>query len=154
MRTGSQKRAFTLLEVTLAAAIFATSVVVLTSAFSNALTALSIRRQEAVMEPTIRFLRSKIITVANVEQFEQGQDLYLPNGDTARWNATTEQMPIADLFKVHLHIEIDSDTPERATERDEVLYLLRPTWSQSDEREDIIEDAERALETNRRSIAQ
>lgn len=147
-------RAFTLLEVTLATAIFGTALVVLTSAFSNALGAMRERREEANLEPIVRFLRSRIITIPDPEQFKMGQELYLPDGDKAIWSAELEPCAIADLFRVTLRIEITSNEEARSTLREETLYLLRPTWSDSDERSDIIEDAKRDLETRKRSLAQ
>ena len=54
-----------------------------------------------------------------------------------------------DLFQVELTIEF-SDPPEDGPERhQEQLYLLRPTWSEADERSDLLEDKRRELERTR-----
>jgi len=144
--------AFTLMEVTLATAIFGVALVMLTSAFANALTAMNSMRREADDEPMFRFLRSKIITVPDLDNFEQGEELYLPDGDNAHWSAEVEPTTIADLFRVRLTMAIDRLDDTKSLTRTETLYLLRPTWSESDERADIIEEATRALESSRRQL--
>lgn len=145
-------QAFTLLEVTLATAIFATAVVVLTSAFANALTVMHRMHEESDYAPIVRYVRSKIITVKNLYGFKKGEELDLPDGGTMKWEADVEQVPgIADLFSVTLTMDFDrkdKDAPLTITDK---LYLLRPTWSDADDRATIISDAKTDLETERRT---
>jgi len=154
MKRTSPRQAFTLMEVALATAIFGMALVVLTSAFANALTAMNVMRSDAQNEPMLRFLRSKIISVANLENFEDGEELYLPDGGSANWMAEVQPTTTADLFRVSLTINIEGKDDADSVQHTETLYLLRPTWSESDDRADIIEDASRELETRRRTIQQ
>jgi hypothetical protein len=140
------------MEVALATALFGTALILLTSAFANALTAMNAMRREAGDEPMFGFLRSKIITVPDIDNFEEGEELYLPDGDSANWTAEVAPTGVADLFRVRLMMEIERRDDRDKVSRTETLYLLRPTWSESVERADIIEEAARALETSRREL--
>ena len=148
----SRRSAFTLLEVTLATAIFATAIVVLTSAFSNALTAMSAMRNDVNDEPVLRYVRSLVITIPDRESFEGGETLDLPDEATASWTAVTEPTAVADLFKVRLTITLKKHDIDEPVVRTETLYLLRPTWSDADDRAKIISDAKTALQTARGTI--
>jgi len=146
------KRAFTLLEVTLAAAIFAVAAVVLSSAFSNAITAMTHMRSESNDAPLFRFVRSLAITLPDRENFEQGEQLDLPDDATANWTARVEPTSVADLFRVELTIVIHKRGADEPLVEVNRLYLLRPTWSDPDERSTIISDAKTNLLDTRRTI--
>jgi hypothetical protein len=145
-------KAFTLLEVTLATALFAAAVVVLTSAFANALAAMHTMRADADDEPMFRYIRSLVITVPDRQNFEEGEDLDMPDVATASWTATTEQTRIADLFKVVLTINLTKRNEKTPITRTETLYLYRPTWSDTDDRDKLISDAKTELTTERRTV--
>jgi general secretion pathway protein I len=147
----TSNKAFSLLEVMLATAIFAIAAVVLTSAFSNALTALQTMRRETNDEPIFRYIRSLVITVPNLANFEEGETLDLPDGATITWTAVAEQTQVADLFKVELTMSLKKKDADEPIVRVERLYLLRPTWSDSDDRAKIISESKSALETARRT---
>jgi len=144
------RRGFTLLEVTLAAAIFAVAVVVLSSAFSNALTALSTMRHEENDAPLFEFVRSHAITIPDLENFEEGERLPLPDEAQALWTALVEPTNIADLFKVELTITLQRPGREDAVQVQQ-FYLLRPTWSDADDRAKLIDEAKTRLSDERNS---
>ena len=151
MSRKTSNKAFSLLEVMLATAIFAIAAVVLTSAFSNALSALQTMRKETNDEPIFRYIRSLVITVPNLANFEEGETLDLPDSATISWTAVAEQTQIADLFKVELTMSLKKKDADEPIVRVERLYLLRPTWSDSDDRAKIISEGKSALETARRT---
>jgi general secretion pathway protein I len=144
------RRGFTLLEVTLAAAIFAVAVVVLSSAFTNALTALSTMRHEENDAPLFEFVRSHAITIPDLENFEEGERLPLPDEAQALWTALVEPTNIADLFKVELTITLQRPGRDDAVQVQH-FYLLRPTWSDSDDRSKLIDEAKTRLSDERNS---
>jgi general secretion pathway protein I len=144
------RRGFTLLEVTLAAAIFAVAVVVLSSAFTNALTALSTMRHEEDDAPLFEFVRSHAITIPDLENFEEGERLPLPDDSQALWTALVEPTNIADLFKVELTITLQRTGRDDAVQIQQ-FYLLRPTWSDSDDRSKLIDEAKTRLSDERNS---
>jgi len=144
------RRGFTLLEVTLAAAIFAVAVVVLSSAFTNALTALSNMRREENDAPLFEFVRSRAITIPDLENFEEGEKLSLPAEGQAMWTAHVEPTSIVDLFKVDLTLTLQRPGRDDAVQVQQ-FYLLRPTWSDADDRSKLIDDAKTRLSNERNS---
>ena len=144
--------AFTLLEVTLACAIFAAALVVLTGSFANALTALHNMRRDAGDETIFRYVSSLVTTIPDLDNFKKGEELDLPDNEKFSWTAEVEQTGVADLFKVELTITLRKPDADEPIVRVEHLYLLRPTWSDSDDRDKIISDAKTALTTARGTI--
>lgn len=144
------RRGFTLLEVTLAAAIFAVAVVVLSSAFTNALSALANMRHEENDAPLFEFVRSHAITIPDLENFEEGEKLPLPDEAQALWTALVEPTNIADLFKVELAITLQRPGRDDAVQVQH-FYLLRPTWSDADDRSKLIDEAKTRLSDERNS---
>ena len=56
---------------------------------------------------------------------------------------------IIDLFECRLDIEfLESENPNQET-YSETLYLLRPTWSESDERSSLLQEKKEALQNQR-----
>jgi prepilin-type N-terminal cleavage/methylation domain-containing protein len=147
-----RKAAFTLIEVVLASAIFAAALVVLTSAFANALTALGNLRRGAGDEVFFRYVSSLATTIPDLDNFKEGEELDLPGEAKASWKAEVEETAVADLFKVKLAITLKKPEADEPIERVEHLYLLRPTWSDSDDRAKIVKDAKTALNTERGTI--
>jgi len=150
--TRGKKSAFTLIEVVLASAIFATALVVLTSAFVNALTAMRNMRRDAGDDVIFRYVSSLVTTVPDLDNFKGGEELDLPDDAKVSWTAEVEQTAVADLFKVELTITLKKPDSVEPVVRVESLYLLRPTWSDSDDRDKIISDAKTALNTSRGTI--
>lgn len=152
MNNGRTRRGFTLLEVTLAAAIFAAAAVVLSTAFSNALTAMGNMRRESNEEPLFRHVRSLAVTIPDLDNFEQGEELLLPDDAKAEWTAKVEPTTVADLFRVELTISLHLKNDSEPRVEVSHLYLLRPTWSDADDRAKIIEEAKTRLTDERRTL--
>jgi hypothetical protein len=145
--------AFTLLEVTLATAIFAAAIVVLTSAFANAITAMTTMRTDSDDEPVFRFVRSLVVTIPDLQNFKDGEQLDLPDEATVNWTAEVEPTRIADLFKVELTMDLKKKDDKEPETHVETLYLLRPTWSDADDRTRIITEATSAYQSEHRTVA-
>jgi len=56
---------------------------------------------------------------------------------------------VVDLFLVELAIEFMDPQQDQQTSYQETLYLLRPTWSESDERSQLLEDKRADLKNSR-----
>lgn len=141
-----RRSGFTLLEVILAVAIFAMALVVLSSAFTNTLVALGTIHREADTEPQFRFARSLIITVPNLEDFQEGATLPMPDGSQLTWTAEVQPATVVDLFHVFLHMSLEPADGGEPVLRDESLYLIRPTWSDPIDRSNRINDAKQDLD--------
>lgn len=152
MRPHGRKSAFTLLEVTLASAIFAGAIVVLTSAFANALTALQTMRQDSDDEPIFRFVRSLVITVPDRDNFQDGESLDLPDEGKVTWTAVVEDTQLVDLFKVVLTMNLTKKDMNEPITRVETLYLLRPTWSDTDDRSRLMTEASAKYQSEHKTL--
>lgn len=142
-------RAFTLIEVLIALTVFAMAATYLTSTFVNALTARERSVSNDILHADIQAVRMQLLLEPNLDDAEDGGDYPTLNHGEAFWQTTIEPTEIVDLFQVELAIEF-SEPPEDGPERyDEKLYLLRPTWSEADERSDLLEDKRQELERSR-----
>ncbi|MDQ8193372.1 type II secretion system protein [Coraliomargarita sp. SDUM461004] len=143
--------AFTLVEVLIAVAIFAMTASVLMSAFVNALLARESAANYDRLNSDIRAVRLQLLLKANLEDAEDGDHYETLHCGEATWEAQIIATNIIDLFQVQLNIHF-SDPPEGLpSDHSEALYLLRPTWSESDERSDLLQDKREALEDIRRN---
>ena len=141
--------AFSLIEVVVALALFAMAAVVLSASFVNALLAREKGLSNDVRNADIRAVRMQLLLEPNLEDAEDG-DRYetLSNGE-ANWQATIEPSNIVDLFRVQLMIEFMDPQDDQQPNYQETLYLLRPTWSESGERSELLEDKRDALQDSR-----
>ncbi len=140
---------FSLIEVVVALALFAMASVVLTSSFVNALLAREHGQSNDLRNADIRAVRMQLLLEPNRDDAEDGDRYETLNHGTANWEATIEPTNVIDLFLVQFHIEF-SEPPEGSDpSHTETLYLLRPTWSESDERSDLLQDKKDELQDSR-----
>ena len=104
MKAG-QTTGFTLIEVVVAVAIFATASVVLTSAFVNALLAREFGNRNALLEGDLRAIRMQLLLEPDLEAAEDGGDYRTYSAGEAEWTAEIEPTNVIDLFEVQLTIE-------------------------------------------------
>ncbi len=141
--------AFSLIEVTLALAIFALAVVVITQAFVNTMVSLNTIGSESLLEADIKFARSQIIKETNRDLLEAGGQMETLSSGTVYWIATIEQAQVSDLFYVTLSLELQSPDDNTTNVFTQNLILLRPEWSDPIERSAIIVENSDRLFSNR-----
>ncbi len=147
-----RRAAFSLIEVVIAVAVFAMAATVLTSAFSNALLARERSVSNDLLKADIRAVRMQLLLEASLDEAEDGGEMQTLSSGEASWEATIEPTNVIDLFKVELSIAF-SEPPEGLPEKHtETLYLLRPTWSDSSERSELLQDKRDDLEDARRDL--
>jgi len=123
------RRAFTLLEVIVALAIFALSAIVLASAYVGVLNGYAIVARSAQSNEDLSFARSLILAEADRTKVEAGGDFDSVAGRHVKWSAVITSTATADLFSVAFTCEL-SDSAKPAPEiKTETFLLLRPTWS-------------------------
>ena len=141
--------AFSLIEVVIAVAIFGAAATVLTLSFTNALLARERSVSNDLLEADIRAVRMQLLLEPSLEDAEDGDQFETLNSEEATWEATIEPTNIVDLFKVELKIDFSKPPEGLPDEHTEILYLLRQTWSESDERSDLLQEKREAIEDMR-----
>ena len=122
------RRAFTLLEVIVALAIFALGAVVLGAAYINVLNAYEVAQKGNAADQDVRFARSLLLSEPDRDKAEKGGDFDAGNGRRASWHATIESTVTADLFQATFVCEV-SDGNGGTQPTTEVFTVLRPTWA-------------------------
>ncbi len=144
-----RRSGFSLIEVVVAVALFASAAVVLSSAFVNALLAREHGVRSSQFASDISAVRMQLLLQANLEDAEDGGTFETFGAGEAEWEAAIEPMEVIDLFQVQFQVEF-SDPPEGTNSLfQETLYLFRPTWSISDERSELLADKRNALHDSR-----
>lgn len=144
-RPPGARAAFTLLEVLIALLIFTIGVTVLGQAYLNSLRALTQSADPIDVEDDIAFVRERILRLATRDELETGGQVETWKSGQINWEATLEETEIVDLFRV----TIEYDIPEHDLTLSQTLLLHRPSLSEPDERDQLLEDKRQALERAR-----
>lgn len=143
------KAGFSLIEVVIAVAIFAMAATVLMSAFVNALLARERAASNDLINADIRAVRMQLLLEPSLEDAEDGDEYQTLNSGEASWEAEIVPTNVVDLFKVQLRVRFNQPPEGQAPEHVELLYLLRPSWSEGDERAELLEEKRQVLEETR-----
>lgn len=149
-RRAQFRRAFTLIEVLVSLAIFALAAVVLSAAYLNIISSYSRMGSRQQAEEDWNWLRLVVLSEPDRKKVEDGGRLALPGGQQLVWTAKIEPTDVADLFRVTLHGETAQTTGPEAWQRDQMVQLLRPVWSDPADREKL-RDVTRQRLTKQRS---
>ena len=144
--------AFTLVEVLIAVAIFAMAAAILMSAFVNALLSRESAAKYDLFNADIRAVRMQLLLEPNLEDAEDGDEYETVHNGEASWEAQVVPTDVVDLFRVELSIRFSEPPEGQVADYSEILYLLRPTWSESDERSELLQVKREALEDTRRDF--
>jgi general secretion pathway protein I len=140
-------RAFTLLEVLVALAIFAMAAIALGAAYANVLISYADLNRVDERHEDVRFARAALLAEADRENAEEGAEFESGDGRRVRWRAEIEPTNVADLFAVTFVCEVEVPGEMRPREIVQTFRLLRPTWSDAAERETLRAEArDRILE--------
>lgn len=138
MRIRKQK-AFTLIEVVVAVAIFATTAGILLAAIGNAYSAQSsLTKRDARHEDRREIIRILLTESENdSDKLTIGGDYRTIDGESAHWEAEAAESDQAGLFRVTVFVNWNKDSePEIFS-----FYAFRPDWkSQFDNQEVLLED--------------
>lgn len=143
------RSAFTLVEVLIALTVFAMAGTYLMSTFANTITARERSVSNDLLHADIQSVRMQLLLEPNLEDAEDGGDYPTLNHGEARWEAFIEPTDIVDLFDVELSIDFSEPPEGHSGQHRERLFLLRPTWSEADERSELLDDKRQALEDSR-----
>lgn len=144
---------FSLVEVLVALLLFSIAVGVLVESVSNALRGLEAVSVQSNETQDLRFAMRQVVQVKDRDELESGGELKTVTEKTVSWKAEVEETNIVDLFKVDVTLthsdnkEFGLNAEEEGTQ--ETVYLLRPDWSEEQDRNSLIEEKKDALENNR-----
>lgn len=135
---------FSLIEVVVAIALSGIAFFVLTQTFFNVLLTLESLESQSDYQKDVRFVRREIIQIADRDELEDGGEITTLDLGEAQWRVEIEETEIVDLFKVMLEIEFENPDGEPIEYR-EILYLMRPTWSDPIESSAILSEVRDAI---------
>lgn len=128
---------FTILEVMIALAIFASAVTFFTMAYLNTLTAIARVQVNQSFEQDMATIRQQVLLLSDSEDVEMGGEVVTGQHGVAHWNVEYEPTSVADLFRVVLRVRLNPEDEEAPREATETFYLTRPSWSDPLEREEL-----------------
>jgi len=121
-------RAFTLLEVLMAKALFAMAAVMLASAYLNVLNSYETAGRAAQLNEDFAFARQLVLNEPDRKKVEEGGEFATAAGHRARWSVEIASTNVADVFRVGFTCEISDPArpePDRVTQS---FVVMRPTW--------------------------
>ena len=137
--------AFSLIEVLIALALFAIAANVISSAFINALLSRERNDSRLYNDFAIQTARKQLLLEKNIEDAEDGGTVETLELGEVDWYAEILPTEIVDLFEVQLYGTFYDLEDSKKANFSETLFLLRPTWSESDERSMLLEDKKQDL---------
>ena len=122
------RRAFTIIEVLVAMAVFAMAVIVLAGGYINTLESYDMAKRIMTSDHDLQFVRSQVMAMTDSTSNLQGS-YTSPDGADVSWNIEQpEPNPIVpDLFTVTYTYTIEVDG--KSTTSSESFMIDRPTWS-------------------------
>jgi general secretion pathway protein I len=123
-------RAFSLVEVLVALAIFALSAIILGSSYVNVLNSYAVAARSAQTNEDIGFARSLVTTQPDITKLQDGGEFdSATSGRHVKWSAEITPTATADLFTVVFTCEITDAAQPQPDKTVQTFMLLRPTWS-------------------------
>lgn len=143
----AKRKAFTLIECVVALVLFAIVSVLISGACFNCLSSVDKIKKDSQRDALVDYIRGKILQVSSLEEFQNGYDIYDPDGNSVTIEGDAEATDIIDLFKLTVECE--------DLEFKEVFYLVRPAWydqlkSDFIDRAEILDDRREYLDDTRR----
>jgi general secretion pathway protein I len=131
------RRAFTIIEVLFALAIFAYAAVMLTSGYMNVLNSYDhVKVNLNSPAEDIQFARAQMLNTTSLATAMQGGQYQSVDGGNVTWSADIEPsaLQVPDLFDVTASYTVAPATGGDAVTTTESFRVLRPTWSVASDR--------------------
>jgi general secretion pathway protein I len=141
------RRAFTLVEVLVALAIFALSSVVLGTAYVNVLNGYERARIAGRKDIEVQAARATLLAEADIKKAREGGDFESGEKRKLTWKATIEPTATTDLFRVEFECEFTSFDQRKPEIVRETFQVLRPTWSEAADRDKLRAEARKRIDT-------
>jgi general secretion pathway protein I len=138
-------KGFSLIEVLIALALFAIASNIIGSAFINALLSRERNNDNSYRDIAVQTARKQLLLEKNIDDAEDGGSVETLELGEVDWYAEIIPTDMVDLFEVNLFIEFFDVKDDQPSNYNETLLLLRPTWSESDERSSLLQDKKEDL---------
>lgn len=136
-----KRSGFTLIEVTVALAIFGLASVVLTQSFLGGMYSLEAFKYDDVEEETLWFVQNQVINLEKRDDIESGGQVETIKKGLAKWEGRLEGTGVLDVHKLVLKVKfVDERFEEKGGEVEEEFYLYRPKWSLSADRDRLLRE--------------
>ena len=138
-------KGFSLIEVLIELALFAIASNIIGSAFINALLSRERNNDNSYRDIAVQTARKQLLLEKNIDDAEDGGSVETLELGEVDWYAEIIPTDMVDLFEVNLFIEFFYVKDDQSSNYNETLLLLRPTWSESDERSSLLQDKKEDL---------
>lgn len=136
------KKGFTLVEVTVALAIFGIAVVVLTQSFLGGMFSLESFKFDSTEDEALMFVYDKVLVLSKAD-IENGGSITTANNGVAKWTGSVKTTSTLELYKVIINVSFEQKKPSiKPKTFTEEFYLYRPKWSEAAEREAFLKGHE------------
>jgi len=136
MKTQKSKGGFTLLEVALALIVLGMSLVVIYQIFSNTLISNEAISSKNTAQNDFYFIQKQLLKKAKLSEVEKGGNITTPDQLMWSWSTYITSTKILDLYKLTITIKT-TDKPH--IELNKTIYVLRPTWTSSTDRQRVMD---------------
>lgn len=124
------KKGFTLVEVTVALAIFGIAVVVLTQSFLGGMFSLESFKFDNSREEALRFIYNRVIRLEKRGEVEKGGVIETIDVGEVKWEARVEPMEVEKLYRIGVRVFFQNEkNAAKSKEYLEEFYVYRPGWS-------------------------
>lgn len=127
-------RGFTLIELTVALALFAIATVIISQSFLGGMLSLEAFKYNNPEEDALRNVYNQILTLENRSDLQNGGTIKTPNLGTAKWTAEITFTPTLELYKVNIHVSFDT-SPKTFQE---TFYTHTLNWAERGERSEFL----------------
>lgn len=141
------KKGFTLIEVTVALAIFALASVALTQSFLSGMFSLENFKFDDAQEDSLMFVYSQVLNTKERSDVEKGGSIKTIESGDVKWSAKVQKTSVLDLYKVDINVVFDDEKfAKKPQSYREEFYRYKPEWSERGEREEILRNQEKRRE--------
>lgn len=133
------KKGFTLIEVTVALAIFGIAVVVLTQSFLGGMFSLESFKFDNIEKEALLFVYNRALSLDNCRDVEKGGAIKTLEKGIAKWTGTVQQTSTLNLYRVTLGVTFQEEKfSKKARSHEEEFYVYKPQWKQPEESDESI----------------
>lgn len=145
MKGKVKRNAFTLVEVIIALALFAISILLLSQSFVNGLLCKHIFFKEDQWQIIYPTLRNIILNQSNPEILVRGGSFFTPKGTKIDWTAQASPGKVCDLYSIKAKCRYNGEDNDPLV-HEVFYYVYQPKWTKEKERERLLESRQVASE--------